>query len=105
MVSEGAEAVFRCRHPTADIIRWKVNGTLVSERNPPPDIMESTSSRVVDTLTITARLEYNGTEVVCVARFDDGSQEEQTLPAVLGGNKNALMCRNTSTVSLKIKQL
>ena len=83
----GAEAVFRCRHPTADIIRWRVNGSLVG-RSPPPDIIPETTrvnDSLVDILTITARPEYNGTEVVCVARFDSGSPDEQTEPATLLG--------------------
>ena len=84
----GAVAEFRCRHPTADAIRWRVNGSLVG-RSPPPDIIPSTThddnGNLVDTLTITARREYNGTEVVCVARFDDGSLDEQTEPATLLG--------------------
>ena len=87
-MSIGAEAEFRCRHPTAGFIRWSVNGSLVG-RSPPPDIIPETTRDVtgnlVDTLTITSRPEYNGTEVVCVARFDDGSPDEQTEPATLLG--------------------
>ena len=85
----GAEAEFRSRHPTADAIRWSVNGSLVG-RNPPPDIIPGTTrdnnDNLVDTLTITARPEYNGTEVVCVARFDNGSPDEQTEPATILGS-------------------
>ena len=91
----GAEAVFRCQHPTAFIILWRVNGSLVGW-NPPPDITpgitRDDSGNLVDTLTITARLEYNGTVVVCVARFDDGSPDEQTEPALLFGIKNNNDC-------------
>ena len=64
-VAIGAEAVFRCQHPAADIIiRWRVNGSLVG-RNPPPDIsldvIRDDNGNLVDTLTITALPEYNGT--------------------------------------------
>ena len=84
----GAEAEFRCRHPTADIIGWSVNGSLVG-RNLPREITPSTTrdidGRLVNTLTITAQPEYNGTEVVCVALFVDGSPAEQTEPVTLLG--------------------
>ena len=87
-VATGAQAVFRCRHPTADIVRWRVNGSLVG-RNPPPDITPDTtrddSGNLVHLLTITARPEYSGTEVVCVARFDDSRPEELSQPAILTG--------------------
>ena len=87
-VATGAEAVFRCRHPTADTIRWRVNGSLVG-RAPPPDvildIIHDDNDNLVDTLTITARPQYNGTEVVCVARFDDRRPEELSQPVILIG--------------------
>ena len=95
----GAEAVFRCQHSTADIIGWSVNGSLVGRR-PPPDIslglVDDINGNLVDTLTISARPEYNGTEVVCVARFDNGSPDEQTKPAILLGiakTSYSLMCQ------------
>ena len=87
-VATGAQAVFRCRHPSADTIRWEVNGSLVGG-NPPPDITPGTTrddnENLVDLLTITARPEYSGTEVVCVARFDDSRPEELSQPAILTG--------------------
>jgi hypothetical protein len=88
-VATGAEAVFRCRYPTADIIRWRVNGSLVG-RSPPRYIIPSTiihddNGNLVDTLTIIARPELNGTEVVCVARFDDDRPEEPSQPVTLIG--------------------
>ena len=68
-----------------------MNDTLVG-RNPPPDITPGTTrddnGSLVDTLTITARPEYNGTVVVCVARFDDGTPDEQTDPVGLIGTEN-----------------
>ena len=80
-VPVGSEAVFRCRHSTADNIRWRVNGTLISGRNPPPDITPGVEDGTpVDTLTIVARLDYNGTTIVCVAQFDDGSSDETSQP-------------------------
>ena len=95
-VNAGDTAAYRCKHDTADIIRWRVNGSLIG-RNPPPDV---TSNIVTDkngdldgTLTIVAHLEYNQTEIVCVARFDDGSPEEITSSVLLiihqGKIKNA----------------
>ena len=75
------QAVFRCRHSTADTIGWIVNGSSVGQ-NPSPDIIPSTitddDGTLVHTLTIIARPEYNGTEVECVAVFFDGSPKEDT---------------------------
>ena len=80
--------MFRCQHPTADIIRWRINGTLIG-RNPPPYVIPITirdeDNTLVDILIIVARVEYSGTVVECVARFDDGTPDEQTEPAVLLG--------------------
>ena len=87
-VAIGAEAMFRCRHPTANFIRWRVNGSLLG-RSPPSDITPGTTrddnDNLVDLLTITARPEYNETEVVCVAGFYDGRPEELSQPAILIG--------------------
>lgn len=59
-----------------------------SRRDFPEDIViGSTNDRngtLVYTLTIPARLKYNGTEVVCVAIFFGGSPPQtQTPPAIL----------------------
>ena len=82
-MSVGEVAEFRCSHPTADIIRWRVNGTLVSLGRSPPDITLSVNSELVHILTIIGRPIYNGTEVVGVARFDDGSPDETTNPEAM----------------------
>ena len=79
-----AAAVFRCRHTSVEtFIFWRVNGSAVGLL---PDITTGSISEngaVVYTLTIPARSEYNGTEVVCVAAFLDGSPTESTPPATL----------------------
>jgi hypothetical protein len=89
-VIPGAEAVFRCQYPAASDIRWRVNGSLVG-RSPPPDItpgiIRDDNGNLVDTLTIAARPEYNGTEVVCVAKFIDGTQAMNSSMALLLGTK------------------
>ena len=82
-VPVGSEAVFRCRHSTADVIRWRVNGTLVSFSSSPPGITYdfiTEGGNPVDILTIVGRLDYNGTTIVCVARFDDGSSDKTSQP-------------------------
>ena len=81
-VSIGEDAVFRCQHDSADTIRWRVNGVLVSRSSPPTGVHEDADG-LVDTLTITGSLEYNGTEVVCVAQFDSGSPDQESTPAYL----------------------
>ena len=73
------EAVFQCQHSEADAISWRVNGQSVREF---PNITVVSISTLTSTLTIPVRAEYNGTEVVCVALFFGGSEEE-TLPATL----------------------
>ena len=87
--STGENAIFRCRHPNASDIRWEINGELIRGRNYPPDITPGTerddNQFLVQTLTIVAGPQYNGTEIVCVARFDDGSPDEMTLPVTLQG--------------------
>ena len=84
----GEVAEFRCRHPTADIIAWRVNGSSVRQ-NSSPDITPGTSrdddGALVCTLTIIARPEYNGTDVVCVAVFIDESVPQPSPPALLRG--------------------
>ena len=85
-VEEGLqrEAVFRCRHQHIDtVIGWQINR---STSRLYPDVVDSfiydSNGTRVDTLTIPAIPEYNGTEVVCVANFFDGSPREVTPPAV-----------------------
>ena len=74
------EAVFRCQHSTADGIVWRVNERPLREF---PNITVGSIS-LVHTLTVPARTEYNGTEVVCVAVFlDESLPNEETLPAIL----------------------
>ena len=76
--------MFRCQHETADTIRWRVNDSLARRSELPADFSISTVNNV-DMLTITARAEYNNTEVVCVARFDNGAQDEESTTAILRG--------------------
>ena len=82
-VSVGEVAEYRCSHATADTIRWRVNGTLISISRPPPDINLAINSEFVNILTIIGRPIYNGTEVVGVAEFDDGSPDETTNPEAM----------------------
>ena len=86
--SVGEEAVFVCRNPTADLIDWFVNGSLVG-RNPPPGVLpgivQTDNGTIVNTLTIVGRPEYNGTVVVCEAFFRAGSRSELSPEAYLQG--------------------
>ena len=56
-------------------------------QNPPTDITPGTirddNDNLVNTLTIIARPEYNGTEVECVAVFSGGSPTEVTPSVIL----------------------
>lgn len=84
-VGSGTDAVFRCRHSTADYISWMVNE--LSHRHFPEDIVTSSANdhngTLVSTLTIPARLQYNGTKVVCVAIFFSGSPTPIKTPPVI----------------------
>ena len=74
----------RCRHMILDAhISWSVNG---SPSGWFPDITSgfvNESGIIVYTLTIPAEPQYNGTEVVCVAVFFDGSPTETTPAAII----------------------
>ena len=72
----GSEAVFRCRHQSINaFINWRVNGS------PAGHFFDITvgsmieKSTIVNTLSIPVRAEYNGTEVVCLANFLNGSPD------------------------------
>ena len=69
-VAVGEEAVFLCRYPGATII-WQINGTAVVDSQ--LVTLTSSGEQLLDTLTITALPEYNGTEVQCVALLQDFS--------------------------------
>ena len=86
VVENGMErkAVFMCRHQHIDAdISWRINGSSSRRYDDAVDgfIQDSNGTRV-DTLTIPAIPEYNGTEVVCRATLD-GSPLEVTPPADL----------------------
>ena len=69
--------MFRCRHQRTDaVISWLINGSSLRLY---PDVVggsfRDSNGTLVDILTIPAIPEYNGTEVICVANFFDGSPE------------------------------
>ena len=71
--------MFRCRHPTADGTNWKINGSFLKQISSHINVG---NSRGVNTLSITARSEYNSTTVQCVVFFLDAPRLE-TIPAIL----------------------
>ena len=75
---------FRCRHTSSDAsINWRVNGSSVGRF---PDIISGSlneDGNRVDTLTIPAEPQYNGTVVECVAVFFDGSPTEVSPAATI----------------------
>ena len=75
-VSSGSEAVFRCGHPNAAAIGWRVNGTNVNTSH--PDFRQSNANNLI----ITAHPQYNSTMVVCIA-FSLNSPHETSPPASL----------------------
>ena len=93
-VSNGTTGIFRCMHTSADTIRWKRDGILIG-LDPPSDITPGTQrdedGNLVNTLSIMARLGYNGTEIECVAQFDDNTPDATTDPAILLGELSMLI--------------
>ena len=89
MVGAGVEAVFRCQDPTAHVIVWRVNGSTVGQR-PPPNITTAAtqdgSGSLVNTLTILALLEYNGTEVECEAITDSLTKRTPLVTILIQGS-------------------
>ena len=92
MVVIEQQAVFSCLHSsTYSFTAWKLNGSdrAVRETNPPPGITPGRTldekGNVIDyTLTMVAHLNYNQTEVVCVATFVGNSMPEvETTPVIL----------------------
>ena len=79
-MTAGVEAVFMCRHPTADYVVWRVNNVSVGRTSNQTSIPVSQGT---GTLTILALPEYNGTVVECVALFIDGSPPEISPPVRL----------------------
>ena len=72
MVTPGTRATFRCRHETADVIGWRVNGTSVGQVGNPdfiPGTIRREDGSLVHILTVVVSPEYNDTEIVCVAAF------------------------------------
>ena len=77
-VAPGMQATFRCRHQTPSTIGWRVNGTSINKlpnQDIIPGIVRTDCGQFVDNLSIVSLLEYNGTEIVCVAIFSNGSSE------------------------------
>ena len=81
-ISIGQPAAFRCEHSSADTIRWRFNGSLISLSNLPNGVGLDADG-FVEILTITVRLDYNGTVVQSVARFDSGLPDQVSPPALL----------------------
>ena len=74
----GEEAVFRCEHPSADAIFWRINGTALSGR---PELSDDFNDVINGQLTFTALTKYNNTLIQCVAVL--GISQPVTDPAIL----------------------
>ena len=72
MVTPGTRATFRCRHETANVIGWRINGTSIGQLGNPdfiPGTIRHSDGSLVHILTVVVRPEYNDTDIVCVAAF------------------------------------
>ena len=68
----GAESHFRCRHPNADVIVWRINGTSLSIL---PDSLHNLLylRDSGQTLAVFADPQLNMSSIQCVAVFIDGA--------------------------------
>ena len=65
-------------------ISWQINGSSSRlYRDVVDGFIQDSNGTLVDTLTVPAIPEYNGTEIIRVATFFDGSPNEVTPPAHL----------------------
>ena len=75
-INSGTVHVFRCRHLSINaFINWRVNGSPAGQFY---DIIVDSvgeDGAIVNTLSIPVKPKYNGTEVVCIAYFLNGSSE------------------------------
>ena len=72
MVTPGTRATFRCRHETANVIGWRINGTSIGQLGNPdfiPGTIRHSDGSLVHILTVVVHPEYNDTDIVCVAAF------------------------------------
>ena len=81
VVFTDSEAEFTCRSRNAPSFSWRVNGTFLNQLDPSIHADLDTDQDTVGdielyTLTITARAEYNGTVVQCVAAVFGGDFRE-----------------------------
>ena len=87
MAVEQENATFHCRYLLADVISWRVNGTLLNTAATFSNISAISFAGVngVSThiLSIGTLLVYNGTTIECVAVFIDGSSPQYTAPVPL----------------------
>ena len=104
MVTPGTRATFRCRHESADVIGWRVNGTSIGQVGNPdfiPGTIRRGDGSLVHILTIVARPEYNDTDIVCVAAFIHQESPLELSPAVtltvFAGNHTYLL--HTSAIN------
>ena len=67
-------AVFQCQHPTAHVINWKINGSIL--RDLPEGFSTDRSDDRVFSLNIKALVKYNQTVIQCAAFFVDSPSEE-----------------------------
>ena len=89
-VSVGQQAVFLCRHATAETLSWRINDTAISVFS--NNLTNITRRGITflphdrsaeDVLTIDALSEYNNTSVVCVALFIGSPPEISSLSVLL----------------------
>ena len=87
--------MFTCE-TDGDFSGWKINGTLLQDLPPEieSDVMVSGTNTPegtrVESLTIPARAEYNGTKIQClVQKFGGGSAESENVTLNIQGSYNS----------------
>ena len=100
----GSEAIFRCQHPAAFSLGWRVNGTFYIQGSI-PDItlgFNTEDGNLVSTLTIVATVDYNGTRVACVASLTNGSTEISAPVLLIVQGENIIHVCNIKTAVVHV---
>lgn len=73
VITPGSLAVYTCSSANVVEVKWFLNGTRVETHNIPGIIIRQTESASLLVFTITdVVVQYNGTSIQCVAKFDSG---------------------------------
>ena len=79
------QAQFTCEIIEVPFKRWRVNGSTISEIDGFEWYLRHSQDSDVLTLNVTCRPEYNGTDVECVARYENWTEEKKNAVLIVQG--------------------